>query len=121
MRTRVASRHPAQIFPIINNEIGEGELVRVEQEGSNAKCEDRGPEVDEMGKPKRHGDVKQNEKRAHAKIDAGTGETRVQDTEGETCGRETSTSSDITGTTERQVAEDRMSVDLGREDFEDGR
>ena len=46
LRSRVSSGHPPQKFAIIDNEVGEGKLVRVEEEWGDTKREDRKPEVD---------------------------------------------------------------------------
>lgn len=56
--------------------------MRVEDEGRDAEGEDADPEVDEMWDPERHGDIQQDEERPHAEVDAGSGESRVQDAEG---------------------------------------
>jgi len=53
----IAARHPAKEFAIIDDEIGEGELVRVEEERSDAEREDCEPEVDEEWRPDRQGCV----------------------------------------------------------------
>ena len=51
MGQRVASRHPAQEFAIVDDEVGEQELMRVEQEWSDTEGHDGNPEVDEMRHP----------------------------------------------------------------------
>jgi len=71
MRTRVTATHPTQEFtdydtihqsirneedaysPIIDDKVGEDELVRVEQEGRYTKRKDGNPEVDEIRGPER--------------------------------------------------------------------
>jgi len=42
----VSSRHPSKVFSVVDDEVAERELVRVEEEGSDAECENRNPEVD---------------------------------------------------------------------------
>ena len=116
---RVASRHPSQILAVVDDEVGERELMRVEDEGGDAECEDGDPEVDEMRDPDGQGDVQEHEQRPHAEVNAGPGEPRVEDAEGQARGGETSSSGDVSSTTECEIAQNRMSVDLGGEDFED--
>ena len=57
MRQGVTTRHPAKEFAIVNDEVSEGELVRVEEERSDAEREDCEPEVDEEWRPNRQGCV----------------------------------------------------------------
>jgi len=42
----VSSRHPSEVLSVIDNEVAEGELMRVEEEGSDTEGENRNPEVD---------------------------------------------------------------------------
>lgn len=69
MRARIAAAHPSQEFtiapvinnlsitiirldpPIVNDKVREHKLMRVEQEGRDAKSNNRNPEVDEVGRP----------------------------------------------------------------------
>lgn len=81
MRPRVTARHPSKEFTIVDNKVGEGELMRVEQERCDDERHNADPEVDEMGHPDCHRDVDEHQERPHAKINAGTGESRVQDAE----------------------------------------
>lgn len=81
MRSRVATRHPSKEFTIVDDEVGERELMRVEQEGCDDERHNTDPEVDEMGHPNCHRDVDEYQECAHAEVDAGTGESRVQDAE----------------------------------------
>lgn len=53
----VTTRHPAKEFAIVDDEVSEGELVRVEEERSDAEREDCEPEVDEEWRPNRQGCV----------------------------------------------------------------
>lgn len=53
----ITTGHPAKEFAIIDDEVGEGELVGVEEEWSDTKCEDCEPEVDEEWRPDRKGCV----------------------------------------------------------------
>lgn len=121
MRPRISTRHPPQILPIINNKIRKRKLVRVEQERRDAQCRHRDPEVDEMRHPDGHRDVEQHDERAHAEIDAGAREARVEDAERDAGGREAAPGGDIPCTTEREIAEDGMRLDLRREYLKEGR
>jgi len=51
----VTTRHPAKEFAIVDDEVSEGELVRVEEERSDTECKDCKPEVDEEWRPERQG------------------------------------------------------------------
>lgn len=46
MSPRVTSGHPAKIFSVVDDEVTEGELMRVEEEGGDAEGHNREPEVD---------------------------------------------------------------------------
>lgn len=61
---RVTARHPAEELAIVDDEVAEGELVRVEDEGRDAEGEDRDPEVDDCvgGEGQRRGGTKRDEK-----------------------------------------------------------
>ena len=81
-RIRDRSERANMNIPIVNDEVGKYELVRVEQERSDAKCENRDPEVDEIGCPPRHCDVKKHDQCSHPEVYAWASETRKEDTEG---------------------------------------
>ena len=119
--TRVTTRHPAEELAVVDNEVRERELVRVEHERRDAQRQHRDPEVDEEGRPDGHGGVEKQKQVAHTHIDTGSSETRVEDSERDTSRRETTTRRNVSGTTKCQVALDRLRVDLRGEDFEDGR
>ena len=51
----VTTRHPAKEFAIVDDEVSEGELVRVEEERCDTKREDCEPEVNEVWRPDRQG------------------------------------------------------------------
>ena len=59
LRPRISSRHPPQKFTIIDDEVGKGELVRVEKEWSDTEREDREPEVDEVWYPDGKRDIEE--------------------------------------------------------------
>jgi hypothetical protein len=71
--------------------------------------------------PDGHGDIEQHNESAHSHINAGTGEPRIQNREGEACGGKSSARSDVAGSAKRQVGENGVGVDLSGEDFEDWR
>lgn len=81
MRPRVTTRHPSKEFTVVDHKVGERELMRVEQERCDDERHNADPEVDEMGHPDCHRDVDEHQERPHAKINAGAGESRVQDAE----------------------------------------
>ena len=94
--------------------------MRVEHEGCDAKGQHREPEVKQVGRPDGHGGIEEQEEVPHAHVNARTGETGVENRKRDTRRCETTTCSDVPGTTERQIAQDGLRVDLSREDFEDG-
>ena len=95
--------------------------MRVEQERRDAHREDGHPEVRHPSRPDRQRHVEEHDERPHAEVDTRASEAGVQDGERDTRRRETTTGSNVPGTTERQVALDGLRVDLGREHLEDGR
>ena len=140
MRATVAARHPAQELPVwrvstsplkgeierenvpvVHNEVCKRKLMRVEQERRDAHREDGYPEVRDPSRPDRQRHVEQHDERAHAEVDTRACETREQDAEADATGGEPTTGSDVTRTTEGQVAEYGVRLDLGGENFEDGR
>ena len=121
LRPRIAARHPTKEFPIVNDEVGERELMRIEQERRDAKRKNGEPEVDQMGNPNGQRDIEQDEEVSEAHVDAGSSKAGVENAEIDASRSETTTSGDISGTTKGQIAEDRVGVDLGGENFEDGR
>ena len=107
--------------PIVNDEIRWRELVRVEQERRDTERKNRHPEVGHPSGPDRQCNIEQHDQRTHAEVDTRSSEPGVEDTEGQSSRSETTSSGDVTRTTECQVREDRVRVDLGGEDFEDRR
>ena len=79
MSPRVASGHPPQELSVVDDEIAEGELVRVEKEGSDAKTEHGDPEVDQMWHPDRQSDIQEEDKRSYTKVDRRSGKSRAVD------------------------------------------
>lgn len=57
LRPRVAARHPTQEFSVVNDEVGEGELMGIKHERRDAQGEDRRPEVEQVGCPQSDGRV----------------------------------------------------------------
>lgn len=121
VRSRVTAGHPAKVLAVIDDEVGERELMRVENEGSDREREHGDPEIDQVRHPDGHGHEEQRQERPHAEIDTRSGETRVESAKVHAGRREASTGGDVPSTTKGQVAQDRMSVDLSRENFENGR
>ena len=58
---RITTGHPTQELSVIDDEVGEGELVRVEHEWRNAKGQNREPEINQVGSPDGHGSVQEQE------------------------------------------------------------
>ena len=77
MGSGVTSRHPSKELSVVNDEVGEGELMRVEQEWGDTKTKDGNPEVDDVRDEYRHSDVKQEHQSSDTKIDRGAGESRA--------------------------------------------
>jgi hypothetical protein len=96
-------------------------LMGVEQERRDAKSESGDPEIDKPVHPEGRGDVEHHEGETHAEVDRRAGESRVEDREVDSGGGKTSTGSDVPSASERQVGQDRIGVDLRREDLENGR
>ena len=87
----------------------------VEQEWSDTKGENRYPKVDQVRRPEREGDIEEHQQRAHAEVDARTGEAREKDAERDPGRRKATAGSDVSRATEGQVVQDRVGVDLGGE------
>ena len=135
MRTRVASVHPSQEFPtensqvnsmeywtvdlpVVNDEVRDRELVRVEDERRDTERKDREPEVDDPASPERERHEQEHDEDTHAEVDRRTRETRVQDAERNPRDGESTTGCDVSSATERQVARDRVRQDRSVEDLE---
>jgi hypothetical protein len=137
MRATVTTRHPSEELAVINDKVGKGELMRIEEERCDTETKDSHPEVDNVGDEDRHGDVEQENQGAYSEIDRWSGETRttrqynlqparkdgysLENAKRDTCRCETSASGYISSTSEGQIVEDRMHVDLCREHLKDGR
>jgi len=92
--------------------------MRVEDEGCDAERKDGEPKVNKMRHPNDHGDVGEEKEIARAHVDTGTGKAGVEDGERDASGGETSTSCDVTRPSECQITENRIGVDLSRENLE---
>ena len=73
-----------------------------------------------MRNPYGHGGVEQDEKISHAHVYARTSKSRIEDAEGDPSSGESTTGCNVSGTTERQIAQNRVRVNLSRKDFEYG-
>ena len=71
-----------------------------------------------MRNPHRHGGIEQEEEIPHSHIYARTSKSGIEDAEGDSTSGETTTGCDVSGTTECQIAQNGVGVNLGREDFE---
>ncbi len=95
--------------------------MRVEQERGYTQCQNRDPEIDNFGDPNCQRDVEQHDERSHSEVDAGTCKPRVQNTEVDATRGETTSRGNVSGTTKCEIADDRVTVNLGGEHFEDRR
>ena len=77
MGSTVTSRHPSEELSVIDDKVGERELMGVEQEGSDTKTKDGNPKVNDMRDEYRHGDVKQEDQSSNTKVDRGASESRA--------------------------------------------
>lgn len=57
MRAIINSTHPSHELSVINNEISEAELMRVDDERSLTECEDSDSKVEDQWDPVTHGDA----------------------------------------------------------------
>ncbi len=92
--------------------------MRVEQEGRDAKCQDRHPEVRDPSSPDRQRHVEQHDQGTHAEVDTRPREPRVEDSERDPCRCKAATRCDVKRTTEGQVRDDRVRRDLSGKDLE---
>lgn len=117
----VATGQPSEELAVVDEEVGPGELVRVEHERRDAEREQGDPEPKQPVAPNGDGSEKQHEQATGAPVDRRTGETRVEDTERHASSGETTAGTDVTGTTVRQVLLDGVGVDLTDEHLEERR
>lgn len=75
MCSRVTSRHPTKELSVIDDEVGNGELVGVEEERSNTETDDRNPEVDKMRNPDCESDEEKEDEGTHTKVDRRSSES----------------------------------------------
>jgi hypothetical protein len=91
--------------------------MRVEQERRYTKSSNSDPEVDEVWCPDRQCDIEKHDEGPHPKVDTGASKSREEDAEGNPGSSEATTCCDVSCTTERQITQDRVSIDLCREYF----
>ena len=70
--TRVTTRHPAEELAVVDDEVRERELVRVEDERSQTQRKRRNPEINHMRYPERDRHIKQHDQRPHPQVDTRT-------------------------------------------------
>ena len=121
VRPRVSSRHPPEELAVVDDKVRERELVWVEQERRDRQRQSGDPEVDEPVHPQRGRHVEHHQRESHAEVDRRSGESRVEDREVDPRRGESSTGGDVSCSSERQVGQDRVRVNLGREDLKDRR
>lgn len=95
--------------------------MRVEHEWSYTQGEHGYPEVDQVGNPDGQADIEKNDQVSHAHVNAGSCKSGVQDAEIESSGGKTTSCCDVSCSTESQIAQNRLRVDLGGEHLKDGR
>lgn len=86
--------------------------MRVEQEWRNDEGHDREPEVDHVPSPDCQSSKEQDNDGSDTQVDGWSGESRVENAERDSRCRKASTRRNVSRTTEIQVAQDRMGVDL---------
>jgi hypothetical protein len=79
MGSAVSSRHPSEELSVVDDEVGECELMGIEEEWGNTKTKDGDPEVDDMGDPDGHGDVEQEDQCSHTEVDRRAGESGAEE------------------------------------------
>lgn len=119
MGSSVTTRQPAEVLSVVDEEVVPCKLMRVEEVWRDAQGQERDPEVQEPYTPDGASCEEQHEPKTCAHVDRGTGESRVEDTEGDAGSGEATTGTNVSSTTERQVGEERVGVDLADEDLED--
>lgn len=87
--------------PVINDKVGEDELMWVEQERRNTKRKNRDPEVDEVRSPERQRHVEQHYQRPHPEIYTWPSKPREQNAEVNSRRCKTTPSSNVTCTSKR--------------------
>lgn len=117
----VTPRHPPEELSVVDDKVRERELVRVEQEGRDGERKDGDPEVDEPVDPETRRHVEHHERQPETHVNGRPGETRVEDGKVDSGGGEPSSGRNVSSTSERQVGQDGLGVDLGREHLEHGR
>lgn len=65
-----------------------------------------------MRNPDGHGGVEQEKKVPHAHVYARTSKSGIEDAEGDSTSGESTTGCDVSGTTERQITQNRVGVNL---------
>lgn len=94
--------------------------MRIEPEWCNAKRQDGHPEVQQIRRPQRQRHIEQHDKRPDTQIDRRPCETREKCAKVIAGRRESTTGGDVSSASKSEIAEDRVCVNLGREDFENG-
>ena len=90
----------------------------IEHERCKTQRKDGNPEVNKEGCPNRQGRIEQHNQRPHAQVYAWTCKAGKEDAEGYPTRGESTSCGDVTSSSEVQVAQNRVGVDLSREDFE---
>lgn len=95
----VATGQPTEELAVVDEEVGPRELVRVEDEWRNAEGEEGDPEPKKPVAPCRQCSKEQDQQATSTPVDRGSSESREEYTEGHASSRETTSSTDVAGTT----------------------
>jgi len=95
--------------------------MRIEQEWRDAESSYREPEVNQVGGPDRHCDIKEHNQGPHAQINTGPCEPGEQNAERYARGSKATSCCNIPSASKCQVTQDGVCVNLRRKDFEDRR
>jgi len=99
VRLGVAAGQPAEELAVVDEEVGPRELVRVEDEGRDAEGEKGDPEPEKPVAPSCQCTEEQDQQATSTPVDGRASETREENTEGHASSRETTSSTDVAGTT----------------------
>lgn len=118
MSLRVTTRQPAQELAVVDEKVAPRKLVRVEDERRQAKGDESDPEPQQPVAPDCQSTEQQHHEHTSSKVDGRTSKSRVEDTEGHASSCETTTCTDVAGTTKRKILTKGIRVDLANEHLE---
>lgn len=71
----VPSGHPSEEFPVVDDKVGKGELMRVEEEWRDGERKHGDPEVNEVVGPDSQRDEQEQDEGSHAEVDGRSSES----------------------------------------------